>query len=298
MLQRGMVDGMRRITKHTRTGSLARGVGLATTLGAAQLACAAEAAGLTELSVVAGAGSADHEYRFELPAHVPSGATRVSLDNEGDEAHHAQLLRLDDGENADDLAAALAEGGPPAALDVGAFVGGTGLVAPGEVSRADAVVDLAPGNYVFLCFVDGPDGRPHVAHGMLRPFTVHRAEEENPLPEADAVVELVDYAFDVPETIEGDAVLEVRNEGRAEPHEMVIARLEGAATADDVSAAMERGEPVPATPVGGVQALLPGARQHVQLDLDDGRYVVICAVPAPDGEAHHSKGMIAEVTVT
>jgi hypothetical protein len=235
---------MTRITNRMRTGSFARAVGLATALSAAQLACAAEAAGLTELSIVAGAG-ADHEYHFDLPADVPSGATRVSLDNEGAEAHHAQLVRLDDGATADDLAAAIAEGGPPAALDVGAFVGGTGLVAPGEVSRADAVVDLEPGNYVFLCFVDGPDGQPHVAHGMLQPFAVHRAEDENPLPEADAVVELVDYAFDLPDTIDGEAVLEVRNDGEAEPHEMIIARLDGDTTAADVGAAMERGEPMP-----------------------------------------------------
>jgi hypothetical protein len=34
-------------------------------------------------------------------------------------------------------------------------------------------VDLAPGDYVALCFLpDAGDGAPHLAHGMALPFTI------------------------------------------------------------------------------------------------------------------------------
>ena len=37
----------------------------------------------------------------------------------------------------------------------------------------DVVVDLTPGEYALLCFVpDAGDGKPHVAHGMVRQVTV------------------------------------------------------------------------------------------------------------------------------
>jgi hypothetical protein len=77
-----------------------------------------------------------------------------------------------------------------------------------------------------------------------------------------------------------------------------MARLDGDVTAEDVGRALERGEPMPAQPVGGMQTILPGAAQRLQLDLAPGRYVVLCAVPSPDGTAHHRKGMIQELTVT
>jgi hypothetical protein len=37
----------------------------------------------------------------------------------------------------------------------------------------DIALDLAPGEYAFFCFLpDAKDGKPHVAHGMVRQFTV------------------------------------------------------------------------------------------------------------------------------
>ena len=40
-------------------------------------------------------------------------------------------------------------------------------------SGVDVTVALAPGNHVLLCFAsDEGDGRSHVAHGMVREFTI------------------------------------------------------------------------------------------------------------------------------
>ncbi len=34
-------------------------------------------------------------------------------------------------------------------------------------------VDLAAGNYLLVCFLpDAKDGKPHLAHGMIKEFTI------------------------------------------------------------------------------------------------------------------------------
>jgi hypothetical protein len=251
------------------------------------------------LRVVTGSpGEEQPEYRFEVPSGIAAGATRLALTNAGDEPHHAQVFRLDDGASVADLAAALANGGPPAALEVGSFVGGTGLVAPGRESRADAILDLEPGRYALICFVPDAEGMPHVAHGMLQPFEVGASDDPSPGPDVDVDVELADFRFELPDSIAGDDVLAITNRSTAEQHEMVFARLEDGVTVDDVIGALHGGTPLPAVGVGGMQALPPGATQRLQLDLEPGRYVVLCAVPSADGTPHYDAGMIEEVTVT
>jgi uncharacterized cupredoxin-like copper-binding protein len=239
------------------------------------------------------------EYVYDGPATVPAGPVRVTLANQGSEDHHAQVLRLDGGATLEDLQAALATGDPAAVTEVGSFVGGTGLVSPGEGSRADAVLGLEPGDHVLLCFVSDGAGVPHVAHGMLRPFQVTGADDPPPAPapEADGEIELDDYAFTVPDRIEGDATLAVTNRSATEAHEMVMARLDEGTTLDDVVAALRAHRPLPARAVGGMQAVPPGTTEHLRLDLDPGRYVLVCAVPSSDGTPHFDAGMIREVTV-
>jgi len=57
--------------------------------------------------------------------------------------------------------------GPPPGQPIG------GVAPLGRGQSNDLVVDLAPGEYGLFCFVpDAKDGKPHVAHGMLRQITV------------------------------------------------------------------------------------------------------------------------------
>lgn len=257
----------------------------------------AEPGELTTLRVIAGAADGA-EYVYDGPDTVAAGPVRVMLANQGTQDHHAQVFRLDDGSTLDDLQAALATGDPAAATEVGTFLGGTGLVSPGEESRADAVLDLDTGRYVLLCFVPDGSGVPHVAHGMLRPFEVTPSDEPPSTPEADGKIELADYTFEAPNSIDGDATLALTNRSATEPHEMVVARLDPGITLDHVATALRAHRPLPARGLGGMQAIMPGATQHLRLDLDPGRYVLVCAVPSPDGTAHYDAGMIQEVTVT
>jgi hypothetical protein len=133
-----------------------------------------DAATVPELSVIADDDGhvGDSRYAFEMPGRMPAGPTRVVLTNNSNEPHQAELFRLDEWGTAPDLAEALESGDASAADDFGRHVGGTGLVEPGEMSRADAVVDLDPGEYVVVCSEGGPGGEPHHSHDIVRPLLV------------------------------------------------------------------------------------------------------------------------------
>jgi hypothetical protein len=244
-----------------------------------------------------GPGEGTSSYAFGVPQTVEAGLIRFSLANRGDEPHHAQVFKLAPGATFEQLRGALATGDPAAALAFGGFVGGTALVAPGGTSTAEAELALDAGSYVLLCFVEGPDGLPHLAHGMVQPFE-DRGEADGRPPPSDATVELSDYRIAPPATVSGRAQLVLRNTSTAEPHEMILGRLEGSARVGSVLDALAAGQPMPATPVGGMQAIPPGASALLQLDLQPGRYVVICQIPSPDGTPHYVKGMVGELTVT
>lgn len=55
--------------------------------------------------------------------------------------------------------------------------------------------------------------------------------------------------------------------------------------------------PPPFTPVGGVQAILPGVSQTGTVNLDAGTYVLICFIPNAEGVPHFALGMVRELTV-
>ena len=48
-----------------------------------------------------------------MPDTIPAGVVAFNLVNHGQEIHHAQLLKLEDGKTMDDLSAAMKEHGPP-----------------------------------------------------------------------------------------------------------------------------------------------------------------------------------------
>jgi hypothetical protein len=56
--------------------------------------------------------------------------------------------------------------GPPPATMVGAVT----ALAPSLTAYLE--LDLTAGNYVLFCLVSAPDGRPHMAHGMVQGLTI------------------------------------------------------------------------------------------------------------------------------
>src|SRR5439155_16126532 len=136
--------------------------------------------------------------------------------------HHAQIVRIDSGKTVADLAAARNNPGPPPRWIV--EVGGPN--APDPNGQSDATVNLEPGQYAFICFVDIPGHVMHFKKGMVRGLKVTAgAGATAPEPTSDAVVSLSDYAFNVQGSLNsGKHTIKIVNKG-PQPHELELLRL-------------------------------------------------------------------------
>ncbi len=114
-------------------------------------------------------------------------------------------------------------------------------------------------------------------------------------------IELINWAYDVPETVRSGDVLKVVNTGR-QVHEIGMASLSDGATRGDVIAHLTGEAPAdaaaPFTDLSGVGLLSPRERQTLPIEMRPGRYVLVCYIPDPDdGGPHFMKGMITVITV-
>jgi len=255
------------------------------------------------------------DFAFNLPDTIAGGLVTVHLVNDGQEDHHAQFIRLNDGVTRarfdsvfEAVMAAVPTEGEAAFMrlfEIVTMAGGPSVVAPG--AQTAVTLDLAAGQYVLACFVASPDGVSHIAKGMRRWLTVTAPPATMPPPPvADGRVDMADFAFaTMPEMHAGPMVLEVTNSGQ-EPHEMVVVRLEGIGLDQFMAMVMEPpapGEappgPPPFTFVGGMQGLMPGAHGWARLDLTPGDYALICFIPSPanQGKPHIALGMARAFTV-
>ncbi|MGH7526847.1 MAG: hypothetical protein ACREMX_09085 [Gemmatimonadales bacterium] len=97
----------------------------------------------------------------------------------------------------------------------------------------------------------------------------------------------------------GRTAFRLVNQG-AEPHHLVVLRLEEGRTFDSLLAALKKPGPPPSwiRAVGGPNAAAPGGESNTEQVLTAGHYAVICFVPSPDGAPHLAKGMVNSLEVT
>jgi len=240
---------------------------------------------LVAIVALAGCGGSDEtappvvevrgdEYAYVMPEKIGGGVVTMRFTNTGEELHEYALARLDDGKTAADIEAFLAapkslEGGPPEWID---DVGGVPTLSQDE--EVSITRELEQGTYVMLCFVPAPDGRPHIAHGMVKTFEVDGAGA-TALPEPDAVVTATDESFEIPDLEAGTQTLELRK-GAASPREFYLYSPNEDVTLAQVEEWGEggfRGEPL-ATFLGAMQSIPPGSSVYLTVDLQAGkRYV-------------------------
>jgi uncharacterized cupredoxin-like copper-binding protein len=238
-------------------------------------------------------------YAFDAPAQLSPGVTTIHLVNKGQELHHAQLIKFEDGKTAKDLAAAMKNPGPPPAWVK--FIGGPNAVVPGKEATASVV--LQPGHYAWICFIPGPDQVPHVAKGMVREFDVTNVSQASAteLPSSDLTIKMLDFGFEPSQPITaGHHTILVDNAG-PQPHELVLLKLAPGKTIKDFGEWGESGMkgPPPAEPIGGVALLDAGRQATFETDLTPGEYGLICFVPdAKDGKAHFQHGMVKTIKVS
>lgn len=110
-----------------------------------------------------------NDYDFRLGKPLRAGPQVIRVRNYAAQPHEVMFVRLAPGRTAQDLVAWLGSGeqGPPPGLPVG------GMQALSQGLAGNVELDLEPGEYALLCFIpDAADGRPHIAHGMVKQLTV------------------------------------------------------------------------------------------------------------------------------
>jgi len=235
------------------------------------------------------------DFRFEAPDAIPAGLTDFRFLNKGPGLHHLSILKLTDGRTVSDLRAALAKPGPmPSWVKA---IGGPNAPVPGLESNA--IVNLAPGDYALICFVD-IDGPPHFARGMVQALTVTPATEVTATTvTADASIDLFDYNFKVPTPVTpGRRIIKVTNTGD-QVHEVELVQLApGVAVSDFMRWMAKREGPPPGKAIGGIAGMEPGMTEYFTADFAPGSYALICFVQdAKDGKPHFVHGMIQQITV-
>jgi hypothetical protein len=235
---------------------------------------------------------------FSGPDSIAPGMTRFTLANNGQVAHHVILGRLAEGKTLQDVMAFM-ESNPTGEPDWITWQGGVGATMPGDSSSA--ISDLPAGRYVAFCFLsEPPDNVPHVAKGMTREFVVAGDPVSAAAPEVTATITMRDFAFEVPELSAGTHTFRIHNAGE-QTHEVFVVRLNDGVTGEQFMAAAEAdptGMP-PGTPLGGNGAISSGLSNYLTLNLEPGRYLVLCFVPDPaDGVPHAMKGMVREVVIS
>jgi hypothetical protein len=246
--------------------------------GAPDAAAPAASAAPSTVTVIA------TDYSFDAPAEVPAGLTTFHLVNRGPAIHHVQLVRLGEGKTMDDFMAALKAGGPPPEWVT--MEGGPNPSELGDTSRT--TLRLEPGNYAMLCFVPDPDGTPHVAKGMVRPLTVTGGSVAGGEPEADVVMKLVDYDFELSQPLTaGRHTIRIDNAGPQE-HEVVIVKLDSGKEPMDFAM---WGEKMTGKPPGTGGPGAGGVRPHLLRSGLEGRQGALSSRYGEDGD-----GLVAQLS--
>jgi len=109
-----------------------------------------------------------NDYNYALSRPLTAGKHVLRVRNEASQPHEVFIARLAPGKTVREALAWIEKmDGPPPLEPVG------GTAGMGRGVSNDLILDLAPGEYGLFCFVpDAKDGRPHVAHGMVKQVTV------------------------------------------------------------------------------------------------------------------------------
>jgi hypothetical protein len=129
-----------------------------------------------------------------------------------------------------------------------------------------------------------------------------RARSSFVAPPGANVVTVVarEYAFDMPESIPAGLTSFILRDAGAQPHHLMLFRLDGGKALSDAFHALTITGALPSWmhPVGGPNTPAPGGGvSNGTLILQPGNYIVFCMVPSPDGATHFAKGMARGLAV-
>jgi hypothetical protein len=228
---------------------------------------------------------------FDLPASVKGGVVEIELTSSVAGEHGAQLVRVEGGHSAKEaLAAADNWGGSGKGLPDWLFVaGGTPDVARGE--SVSVTQELEPGRYLVADVNTNASAELEVTEGS----------GGGELPAAEGTITATEYAFETDGLKAGRNAVLFDNAGH-EPHFVVASALRPGRTIADAKRFFETEKgapPIDESRSFSTAVVDGGVKQSVELDLEAGRYVLLCFVPdRKGGPPHVAKGMISEATVS
>jgi hypothetical protein len=246
------------------------------TIAAATAACAAALAGCggddREANVVAIDGD---EYAFVMPDSIQGGWTTLELENVGEEPHEFALAKLEGDRTLADLRDVLGdpatqEQGPPEWVSIRA-----GIPTLARAETASLAQQLEPGRYALICFLDGPNGRPHFVDGMIKVVDVE-GDAGGEAPEPDATLTL-GKGLAAPELDAGERTLELRNDA-GEPNAVFLVSFAPGKTDEDLVAWEEGGKkgPAPGSFHGGAIDVPPHSTVYYTTTFEPGvQYALI-----------------------
>jgi hypothetical protein len=210
------------------------------------------------------------EYGFVMPETIEGGWTTLEFTNTGREWHEFALAKLNDGKRVADIHRYLAdpksqEQPPPEWIEIRA-----GIPTLDGGDEAALTQQLEPGRYVLLCFLDAPDGKTHIEHGMLREFVVE-GDSEADVPDADATLSLGAFQA-APQLEAGERTIELRNDGD-QPGSVFLTSFEPGKTEKDLERweGSGMGGPAPARFLGGAIDVPPHASVYYTVELEKDR---------------------------
>lgn len=224
--------------------------------------------------------------RYRAPRTVSGGLLEIRFTNAAKAPRKAQLWRVGGGHT---VRQALARTRNPKRWRT--WAGGVGLTRPGGTGTA--IQRLSPGLYYVT-------GIGNERRGVA-PLRVTAGEDNTPLPGAGARITAVDYGYKVSGLKAGSTPVVFRNAGK-EPHHAFFAPLQAGRTLAEARAffAGKLAGPPPVDPDGTRESVVLSGRERqvTRLNLESGRYALLCFVrDRAGGPPHTEKGMIAEVKV-
>jgi uncharacterized cupredoxin-like copper-binding protein len=109
------------------------------------------------------------DYQFDFSTPLTAGKHTIKIVTAPGQPHEFTFFQLSPGKAATDLTKYVETGmkGPPPGMPIG----GVAAMAGGHSAYYD--VDLQPGDYAIICFLeDAKDGKPHYTHGMIQQIKV------------------------------------------------------------------------------------------------------------------------------
>lgn len=227
---------------------------------------------------------------FDVPDSVEGGVVEIEFTSSVGGEHSAQIVGARDGhtpQEALEAGAAWGEQGKPLP-DWVILAGGTGDVRQGET--ATVTQELPPGSYVVA----------DLATNVSAEFEVRGEAGAGEVAADGGTITATEYAFETEGLEAGRTTVLFDNAGQ-EPHLIgAIALKEGRTFAEARRFfRTEKGEPpIDESRTFNTAVVEGGGKQAVQLDLDAGKYVLLCFIPdRRGGPPHVAKGMISEATV-